>query len=585
MQAKVLRIVVSSPSDVNVERDAVDAAVANLNPRLRGANVPYQFVVSRWERDAIPGMHPSGPQGRIDEALMIPDCDFLVCIFWKRFGTPVPGAGSGTEHEMRQAIAAWKKRQSPQLLLYFNNLPFTPATTEEEAQYQRLKAFEQELLSSVNPPLIRRYPGPDQFHYVLVRDLLASALKLHHADDTHHLAPLRFAVTAQPARVRAEGYSELVGDIFVKCTYAADAPSSHVPLWTSFVAFFNTLVTSRLSGLPDMNVVSETILIEVGRPGVSKVNYGVVSGNTVSFDRVELTGMQPGETRTFRITNIRCNATLGAHPISASVVVAGRVEVFFAEVGIPTPALSFAARSEEPKRPEHPTNADGTLFVYTPLVLTFKEEFANAFKTKTSTSSMLFGGGANVVSLAESSVEGPHLRIPGSSFITGMADCATRFGVRFHLPYLGVRLFVSAHNIHPSPDNLRAEGVRAGAGLIDTSKRLTLEGMEMCEVSIKDHVACAEWELIERGSLKSVTLEFAAALAFEEHSREPSAEFGYLVYGELAPTRPPAAEMAAFLDGSLGWGMASSTFPIPRFTGSAAAVSLKITVPWSRVHG
>jgi hypothetical protein len=216
------------------------------------------------------------------------------------------------------------------------------------------------------------------------------------------------------------------------------------------------------------------------------------------------------------------------------------------------------------------------LFVYTPLVLTFKEEFANAFKTKTSTSSMLFGGGANVVPLAESSVEGPHLRIPGSSFITGVADWATRFGVRFLLPYLGVRLFVTAHNIYPSPDNLRAEVVRAGAGLIDTSKRLTLGGMEMCEIFIKDHVAYAEWELIERGSFNSVTLEFAAALAFEEHRGEPSAEFGYLVYGELAPSRPPAAER---------WGMASSTFPIPRFTGSAAAVSLRITVPWSRVHG
>jgi hypothetical protein len=451
MHTKVLRIVISSPSDVRAERDAVEAAVETLNPVLLKVNVPFQFRVSRWERDAIPGLHPSGPQGRIDEALNIPDCDFLVGIFWKRFGTPVAGSGSGTEHEIRQAIAAWEKKRSPQLLLYFNEIPFAAETPEAEAQSQKLKAFVQELLSSVNPPLIKRYCGPDEFQNEIFQSLLRSALNLHQAANTNRPSPLRFAAVAQPVQVRSEGYAELVGDIFLTCTYAVDAPAADSPLWVSLLVYLNTSVTSRLSGTPGMPLVSETLLIEVGRPGVAKVNYGAVSGTTVTFDRVELKGMQPGETRTFRITNIRCNATnLSGHRIAAWVSVAGLGEVFRVDLGMPIPALSFVARSEEPKRLE-PPNADGAVFVYTPVVLTFREEFGNAFKTNASMSSMLFREGP-IVLLAESSVEGPHVRIPGSASIAGIADCGTKFGVRCKFakdqidsgPDPGIRIFLDA---------------------------------------------------------------------------------------------------------------------------------------------
>ena len=582
MQTKVLRIVISSPGDVKIERDAVDAVVADLNPILRSANVPYQFVVSRWERDAIPGLHPSGPQGRIDEALKIPDCDFLVGIFWKRFGTPVAGSGSGTEHEIIQAIASWETKRSPQLLLYFNESPLTAETPEEEAQFQKLQVFERELLSSKNPPLIKRYHGADQFRNVVFQHLLGIAFNLYQSADKNRLAPLRFAVTARPMHVRSEGETELVGDIFVKCTYAVGTPASG-PLWFGLTVYLNTSVTSRLSGSPGMVAVSEALLIEVGRPGVSKVNYGVVFGNAVTFSQVELNDMQPGETRTFRITNIRCNAFVFCHGgvhgvprILASACVGGQhVEPEQLDVGMVTTALSFTARSEEPRRSEHPGSADGKLLVYTPVVLTFKEEFANAFKPKSSMSSILFTEDTHgVVSLAESNAEGPQVRIPGSSYTAGEADHATRFVAHFSLHFSlyspGIRLFVSAHNINPSFANLRAEIIQTGSGPIDASNRLTLGGIEMCEVLIKDGVASAEWELIERHPRKSVTLEFMSALAFEEHVGGQLIEYSYLVYGELGPTHPGSTG---------GWGAASSTLPVPRFMGSASAASLRIKVP------
>lgn len=574
MQTKVLTIVISSPGDVDAERDAVEGVAADLNQIFRASKVPYRFVVLRWERDAIPGMHRSGPQGRIDEALQIPECDFLVGIFWKRFGTPVVGSGSGTEHEIRQAIASWEKKQSPQVLVYFNEIPFAPETPEERAQYERLKAFEKELLASENPPLVKRYDGPDQFREAVLRHLLGSVLNLNQTANNERNAPLRFDVTAQQVQVRSEGCSELLGNIFVKCTYTTDSPPSVLPLWFSLVVYLNTNVTSRLSGTPGMNLISETLLIEVGRPGTTEVNYGVASGNTVIFNRIELKDMKPGETRTFRITNLRCSVyILSGGPVKAAVSVGGHVAQHLLDLATVAPALSFAVRSEEPRRAEHPANAAGTSLVYNPVVLTFKEGFPNAFKTKSSLFSMLFREGPSLVSLCESSAEGPHTKVPGSSYVAGVADCGTRFGVRFHLPYLAVRLFVSVHNIDRTSANLKAELLRVGADLIGTGNRLTVGGTEMCEVVVKDSDAWVEWELIERDSLNSVTLEFSAALAYEEHIGDRSADFGYSVCGELAP---------AYQVGAEGWGAASSTLPIPRFVGHLPATQLRITLPLAR---
>ena len=45
--------------------------------------------------------------------LKIEDCDILICIFWKRLGTPTKKDGkTGTEHEFHLAYEAFKKKKS-----------------------------------------------------------------------------------------------------------------------------------------------------------------------------------------------------------------------------------------------------------------------------------------------------------------------------------------------------------------------------------------------------------------------------------------------------------------------------------------
>jgi hypothetical protein len=105
---RVFRIVLASPSDVQAERDVVDKVINLINQFLRAFDPPAILELWRWETDAHPGLHVKGPQGLIDEGLRIEDSDLVIGVFGRRFGTPVSDANSGTEHEVRHAMEAWK---------------------------------------------------------------------------------------------------------------------------------------------------------------------------------------------------------------------------------------------------------------------------------------------------------------------------------------------------------------------------------------------------------------------------------------------------------------------------------------------
>src|ERR1043166_7784619 len=102
-QLQLLRLVLASPSDVENEWKVVEKIVAELNhgvARERG----LQIEIANWRTDTFPGFHLDGPQGQVDTTLRIEDADFLLAIFWTRFGTPVADAGSGTQHEIMRAL-------------------------------------------------------------------------------------------------------------------------------------------------------------------------------------------------------------------------------------------------------------------------------------------------------------------------------------------------------------------------------------------------------------------------------------------------------------------------------------------------
>jgi hypothetical protein len=82
-----------------------------------------------------------GPQGSIDEALRIDQCDLFVGIFWNRIGSPTKFGKTGTEHEFQTAYKAWKRNKSPDIMFYFNEKPSTLTSAADLDQRGKVLEF------------------------------------------------------------------------------------------------------------------------------------------------------------------------------------------------------------------------------------------------------------------------------------------------------------------------------------------------------------------------------------------------------------------------------------------------------------
>jgi TIR domain len=173
-QAKILRVVVVSPGDVQMERDALYGIAAEIN-RATAADRGIRLELARWETDAYPGFHLEGPQGLIDPILRIADSDVVIGIFWKRFGTPTFEAGSGTEHEIQIAYEAWQRSGAPQIMVYFNERPSAPGSSAEADQWARVLRFKETFSKE---GLWWTYKGRAQFEK-LVRNHLSQFVRDH----------------------------------------------------------------------------------------------------------------------------------------------------------------------------------------------------------------------------------------------------------------------------------------------------------------------------------------------------------------------------------------------------------------------
>lgn len=127
----------------------------------------------RWETDTHPGFHPEGPQGLIDRIMKVTDCDLLIGIFWKRFGTPTVDGKTGTEHEFNLAYESWQKEGTPQIFVYFNQKPYAPKSKAETEQWGKVLEFKDKFPKD---GLWWEYEGEAQFEK-LVRNHLVNYIR------------------------------------------------------------------------------------------------------------------------------------------------------------------------------------------------------------------------------------------------------------------------------------------------------------------------------------------------------------------------------------------------------------------------
>lgn len=138
---QLVKIFVSSPSDVEEERAVLDEIVAFIN-QTDGDAKGFRFETWKWEQNLVPRIGLA-PQEVVDN--QTPEYGVYLGILGKRFGTPTDRFGSGTEQEFRAALAKFADTGKPWILFYFRDGPVTFNSDDEFRQYLKVREFRNEL--------------------------------------------------------------------------------------------------------------------------------------------------------------------------------------------------------------------------------------------------------------------------------------------------------------------------------------------------------------------------------------------------------------------------------------------------------
>jgi hypothetical protein len=286
----------ASPSDVVDERNCACEVIESVNKHF-AMPLGIIFELRRWE-DVPPALHDLGAQGHIDSELNIADCDYVVGVFWRRFGTRTMSGETGAEHEIRTAYTLWTQHKRPQVMLYFSKLPYSFSKSDEADQIKNVLQFKEEFQPR---GLVQEYAGPEVF-CTMFRDWLTRlvAERVNARGQLIRLMPC--FVSASSPYLRPQGSAELVGEISLLFPVSPAAQS----ITCSITVFLNTNVANNLL---KEQVLADVFLGVTGQSAaVTRVQGRLAGLNHVVFENVHLDLRGPLGTREIRIAGLRANA-------------------------------------------------------------------------------------------------------------------------------------------------------------------------------------------------------------------------------------------------------------------------------------
>jgi hypothetical protein len=161
---RILKLLLSSPGDVSLERELVAKAVNKFNQDyLIDKGVFIKLI--RWE-DFAPQIG-NGTQKMVNRQLDA--FDIFIGLMWNRFGTPTDLASSGTEEEFNDALNSWNKFNRPWIAFYFCTRPATLDTKEQLDQKGKVIDFKQKLM---NLGLVKTFENLELFENMVFLDLI-----------------------------------------------------------------------------------------------------------------------------------------------------------------------------------------------------------------------------------------------------------------------------------------------------------------------------------------------------------------------------------------------------------------------------
>lgn len=135
----LFRVILSSPSDMDSERNIVRKTVSEINDTYKFS--PFGLQLLSWEEDVPPSLTMHNAQLDIDSIFSYDSSDLIIGLFHTKIGSPVLNDQSGTIHEIEKAIESYKERKKPEIKLYFKRIKkkYYEATADELANYKKVQ--------------------------------------------------------------------------------------------------------------------------------------------------------------------------------------------------------------------------------------------------------------------------------------------------------------------------------------------------------------------------------------------------------------------------------------------------------------
>ena len=408
---------------------------------------------------------------------------------------------------------------------------------------------------------------------------------------------------SDPAHLRSEGFTELIGDIVLSCAGGSPTAVGQPIPQANITVFLNSNITSRILS----NTGSEALLLldEPGTPanplqqlcgslngcavtgngGIgepfsgtdanhSNIFQGMVSGNSVTFFGVPID--PPGATRirNYRIVNIRTDAT------SVSLTNFGQVTAYIASspsatslpldksqvlVGFVSSGLSYGGGIFT--IPGCTGIDDTNRFT----VVSFSEPplFTTSFKPRTP-------AGPIVTSLQNT--PGLVSRNSESGFgfaglpAAGLADAGTRFRVSWQNIPAGVSLWVSPSNFGASPKSMAVLIPSETGAFSPIAGSTTMLGIDVIQVPVNNGVATAIWEVTASDPFAIDSFTFGVILNTATSGPLDVNIAPMTARGSFAPA-PPAFSLANAATAQ------AFPIPVPRFADTSLPANMLTVTP------
>lgn len=285
---KIIRAFLASPGDLQEERETIREVVNEFNESWAD-ELGYQVELIGWE-ETVAGF--GRPQQLINQDL--DRCDLFLGMIWKRWGTPPENGGdfsSGFEEEFKRSMARRKENGSPEISLFFKQIP-EEFIVDPGNDLKKVLEFREKIIAD-KKILFQRF--------TTARDVEALVRK---------------CVTAYVNRVKAEDESSEPDELHaVRArsgsgeTPEEDSGRESSPLSAEGLMFLENLVErirqpDSLDTLSASDVARFRLLANsISKQGNQEMDLGVHDINILFVGHAE--GMELGETET------RCLARLG----------------------------------------------------------------------------------------------------------------------------------------------------------------------------------------------------------------------------------------------------------------------------------